>query len=270
MKYMANLTSTLSISLALFLLSSFANPFSTLIYRKENLIKLQEKGAADSLAHTKGREILQQAVEAAGGLEQFKTIKSFSIKTQNVIYLTQNEMQLTVTETVLLPDKTKQVMEMPQGKRIQVLNANDGWKQIGPSINDLTEAEKREMKRGLFRDTIRIFQISKSEDLGIKYFGEESVGGRKLYVLHIKNKSGDFFNLYIDAQNFLLGKKTYHGTSEVGLAMLEEIYSDYREVEGIKIPFHTEVRADGRKFIDSVVVDAKFNLEISEEFFLKK
>ncbi|MFQ5865384.1 MAG: hypothetical protein ACE5IW_09175 [bacterium] len=270
MKYIRKLTFSLILISTLLLVCSFAyHPYFGSNYRKENVIEQQKENNAQA-ASMKGREILQKAVEAAGGLEKFAEIKSFRIKTQNVIYLTQNEMQLTVTETVMLPNQTKQVMEMPQGKRIQVLNGDNGWKQIGQNIYALTEAEKREMKRGLFRDTIRIYRMSGSEDLQIKYFGEESVGGEQLYVLQIKNKFGDFFNLYVDAESFLAVKKTYHGTSEVGLAMLEEIYSDYREVDGIKLPFHIEVRANGRKFIDSVVVDAKFNLEISEEFFLKK
>jgi hypothetical protein len=229
----------------------------------------QEKAETNKASLLRGTEILLKAVEASGGLENFQAIKNFRIKTQNKLSLSQKDMQLTVTETVMLPDKTKQVFEMPEGKRVQVLNGETGWLQIGPTMRDLALTEKREMKRGLFRDTINLFQRIKSEELKIQYFGDETLGGKTFHVLHISNKAGDFFNINIDAETFLIAKKIYHGSSEVGLATLEEIYSDYREVDGIKLPFHTVVRANGKKFIDSVVIEAKLNIEIEEGFFSK-
>jgi len=179
-------------------------------------------------------------------------------------------MQLTVTETAVLPDKTRQVMEVAEGTRIQVLNGNRSWKKLGQQISDLSDSEKREMQRGLFRDLINIFRNYESLNLSMEYFGEEKVGDRRHHVLHLKNETGDFFNLYIDPDSHWVAKKTYQGTSAVGFARLEERYSDYRAVDGIKIPFHTVVRARGKKFIESQVTNAELNVELSEDFFLRE
>ncbi|NIR49618.1 outer membrane lipoprotein-sorting protein [candidate division KSB1 bacterium] len=217
----------------------------------------------------KGREILLKAVAAAGGLETFKQIDNFRIKTNSVIFQSQGQTPLTVTEVIQLPDKTKQTMALKQGKRVQVLNSDQSWKQVGNNISDLSEAEKREMRRGLFRETINIFRMTASDSLQVEYLDKETIGGQSSHILQIKNQSADFFRLYIDTATFLVTKKVYQGAPEVGLVTLEEKYSDYRTVDGIKIPFHTLVRANGRKFIESDVVEAKFNLPLEDDFFLK-
>jgi len=76
----------------------------------------------------------------------------------------------------------------------------------------------------------------------------------------------------VNSKTYLIEKKSYHGGGpEMAiLATLEEIYSDYHEVDGLKIPFHTVVKANGKKFIESNVVEARFNLDLGEGFFVRE
>lgn len=220
----------------------------------------------------KGREILNKAIKVAGGIEAFAKIDNFRIRTESKIFGQRSIIDLAVTETVQLPDKTKQVFDLAAGQRIQVLNGETGWSKAGETIVDLSNAEKREMKRGLFRDTINLFKHFDNSNLTVQYFGEETVKNDTLLVLNIKNTSGEFFKLYVNSKTNLIDKKSYHGGGpEMAiLATLEEIYSDYREIDGIKIPFHTIVKANGKKFIESNVVEATFNLKLGAGFFLRE
>lgn len=219
---------------------------------------------------TKGREVLRKAIAAAGGTETFARINNFRIKTASTIFGQQTTLELTVTETIEFPDKTRQFFELGEGQRIQVLDGNVGWKNIGETATDLSEAERREMQRGLFRDTINLFKHVESDGLTTEYFGEEIVGGDTLFVVHIKDKTGEFFNVYVNARTYLIEKKSYQGGPEALLATLQEIYSDYREVGGVKIPFHTVVKANGKKFIESTIVETEFNVELVESFFMRE
>lgn len=240
------------------------------VYAKSHVQQRQTITNLEQGDYVTGREILKKAVAAAGGIETFKKIDNFTIKTQNEITGAQTKTKLTVTETMQLPNKTKQIMQLPIGTRIQVLNGDNSWKKLNSTVSDLTQAEKREMQRGLFRDIINLFKRFDDDDyLEVKYFSDETLGGETHYVLQIKNSTGDFFNLYINSKTYLVQKKTYHGATEVGLATLEEIYSDYKEVDGIKIPHRTVVKANGKQFIDSIVVDAKINSKLAEGFFFE-
>ncbi|MCH7676722.1 hypothetical protein IH879_17515 [candidate division KSB1 bacterium] len=220
----------------------------------------------------KGREILKKVIEAAGGVAAFDEIDNFRIKTESKIFGQRSTIELVVSETVKLPDKTKQIFELATGQRIQVLNGEIGWSKTGETVTEISNAEMREMKRGLFRDTINLFKRFDGADIDVQYLGKETIQKNTLFILNIKNNFGDFFKLYVNSKTYLIEKKSYHGGGpEMAiLATLEEIYSDYHEVDGLKIPFHTVVKANGKKFIESNVVEVEFNLELREGFFMRE
>ena len=220
-------------------------------------------------ASNKGREILAKTVIAMGGSEKLVSIENFRVRTEGVLFPPQSgtEIKLSLTETIAFPNKTKQVFDMPQGRRIQVLNDQDSWFKIGKELGDLTDSQIREMKRGLFRVTINLLKKLDDEELRVEYISEEMLAGKTNHVIRIKDLTGDFIDLYIDATNHLVQKKTYRGASEVGLAILEETYSDFRKIQGITIPFETVVRANGKKFIENSVIEAEFNIKLDQGFF---
>ncbi len=237
------------------------------------LIAQTESGTTDStsgqtkMADADARKIFDAAVEAAGGKKVFHQLKNFKIKTHSKIFQPQMTIELDVTEISELPDKTKQIMELPAGKRIQVLNGISGWKQLGGKVDDLTSAEKREIRRGLLKSTFYLFKHFEDPNLQLTFLGEETRNRQKYLSIQIKDITGDFVNLSINAASHLVERKTYQGVSDAGLATLMESYSDYRKVDGIMLPFHTEVRANGKKFIDSVVTEAQINLSLRKDFF---
>lgn len=226
-------------------------------------------GSALTQEPNQAREILRQAVIAAGGIEVFRNIDNFTIKTESEVQGTNVKLEIVVTETIQLPDKTKQFFELAAGTRVQVLHGDDGWKQLGSQVNDLSPLEKKGMQGGLFRDVRNLFKQFDSPDLEVSYLSQELAGGLVFDVLRIRNLAGDFFHLYINSKTFLVHKIVYQGANEVGLATLEEIFSDYRKVDGIMVPHQTTVRANGKEFINSRVLEVKFNSELDPEFFYR-
>jgi len=225
----------------------------------------QEKVVQQAQA-VSGVTVLKKAIAAAGGVEKFKQIQNFTIVTQSE--LGRSKTALMVTETIQLPNKTKQVMELANGVRTQVLYGSQSWKQINDEVSALSALEKREMERGLFRDVINLFQNFDNPTLRIHYVGQEVLGGKTSNVLEIKNLGGDFFNLYIDAESNIVIRKTYRGAPEIGLATMQEMYSDYKEVEGILIPHRIVVEVNGKTFTKSEVLEVKINSKLAADFFL--
>lgn len=213
--------------------------------------------------------LLAKCIAAYGGRERVNSIRTYRVETHNTLWLSRQKVQLAVTETVSLPDRTRQVMDLPGGERTQVLNGEEGWLKIGAEVGPLPNAEKREMQRGLFRETLNLLHKGARGEFTLKVHGKETYEGRTLHILNIKNADGDFVNLHIDADTFLPIKKSYRGSAEAGLATLEEIYSDYRDVDGLMWPFRIEVYANGRLFIESSVRDLELNPEIGPEVFCK-
>jgi hypothetical protein len=49
----------------------------------------------------------------------------------------------------------------------------------------------------------------------------------------------------------------------------EERFSDYRSVEGIRIPFSAEVRRDGRPLLDRTLTRVVINGPVDEQLFAR-
>ncbi len=215
----------------------------------------------------RAEEILQATITASGGEDIFRAMTNFTIKTQSEI-TGLAKIALTVTETIQLPDKTKQIMELANGTRVQVLNGSQSWKQINNEVSALSAKEKREMERGLFRDLFNVFKNYDSGEYRVSYIGEETLSGQTNHVVEIKNLTGDFFAIYVDAQTHLVNRKTYLGAPEVGLATMAETYSDYRKIEGVMVPHKIVVTVNEKKFTESSVLETELNSDLSQTFFL--
>jgi hypothetical protein len=63
-----------------------------------------------------------------------------------------------------------------------------------------------------------------------------------------------------DAQTHLPKRASYDTQQAVGAPIYsEDLYEDFRDVGGIKVPFKLTIRQGGRKFSDVVVKDYKIN-----------
>lgn len=91
----------------------------------------------------------------------------------------------------------------------------------------------------------------------ISYAGEKTEGSRSFHVLHIVPAGGRPFEMWMDAQTGL----TDRTVEQTAAVTNTTIFSDYREVEGLRIPFslritNGEVKYDQTVIVESVQVNA--------------
>ena len=218
----------------------------------------------------KGRTLLVGAVEAAGGLETFKAITNMASESKITIVIPQGgTMEATTKEFTVYPDKNRSEISMPFGQLTQVLNGDKAWA-IGPQgTQDLDESQKNDMKKSLFRDMIRLFQMSESEVLIVQALGETEIEGKSTEGILIKDDEGNSLKVYLDKETHLVVKREYQGTTMRGVATMEEFLSDYRDVGGIKVPFHLDIKADGEPYIEVDLQEIEINTEIDPALFEK-
>ncbi|MDP2961026.1 MAG: hypothetical protein Q8N71_06340, partial [candidate division Zixibacteria bacterium] len=114
---------------------------------------------------------------------------------------------------------------------------------------------------------INLFQAT---DLKIQFLGAEEYEGKKLDVILISDPAGNELKIYVDQTTYLPVKQTYRGSGMTGPATMEEIFSDFRDVSGVKLPFHQLTNSDGQKFAESKVLEVNINPEVDPNLFVKK
>src|SRR4029450_2607399 len=100
-------------------------------------------------------------------------------------------------------------------------------------------------------------------------FGEISEAGRKMPVLEVSLPGSTPLPLVFDPAPTLLSRSKYRMPGPSGDVNVEEIYSNYRDVNGLKVPFTTEVRRDGAPAVQRTLRTFEFNVPVDPALFNK-
>ena len=142
------------------------------------------------------------------------------------------------------PDKAFAIVHRANGDVMEGVDGNVGW---GKRANgEVTEESGDELARSRqwaefypgehFEKDYERFQVR----------GIENVNGHDAYVTTAWWKGGGADRIYFDAQSGLLMRITHRIESPLGALPLQTEYEDYRDVNGLKIPFTVRVtRVDG-------------------------
>jgi len=76
--------------------------------------------------------------------------------------------------------------------------------------------------------------------------------------------------LWVEPVSGMVLKKAYRGLGPGGMADMEEVYSDYREVSGIQVPFRVVGHQNGVPFIETVIAEVRFNSGVDPAELAKK
>ncbi len=227
----------------------------------------EKKVEATPASLAKGKEIFDKVVTACGGKKGFAGIKNAIIKTETSISTPQGDMQISAASTEVFPDKVAQEMTTPGGTFSVVFDGQKGWF-VGPQgSQDLPESQLKNTKAQLFRSFINLFQAS---DLQVQYLSEEESEGRKLDVLLITDPAGNEMKFYVDKVTNLPVKESFRGQGMMGPSNMEEIFSDFRDASGVKLPFMQVTNSEGKKFSETKIVEIKVNTQVDSAVFIKK
>ena len=104
-----------------------------------------------------------------------------------------------------------------------------------------------------------ILAAAQQQGFGLRYAGEEQLEGRRVHVLKVTVPATGESTIYLDAGSYLEVKRLQRRMVMGRLTELEVWSSDYRQQDGLMLPFRFEIAPKGIKQRISMVVDAVEN-----------
>ncbi|WP_109488882.1 outer membrane lipoprotein-sorting protein [Occallatibacter savannae] len=155
------------------------------------------------------------------------------------------EAELPFTMQLQRPRKTRLEVEFKGQNAIQVYDGTNGWK-LRPFLNRL-EVEPysaQELKMASQQSDLDGPLVDyAAKGSRVESDGVEQVEGKPNYKLRVTTRSGQVTHVWIDSATFLESKIEGQPRELDGkMHPVEIYYRDYREVEGLKIPFILETR----------------------------
>jgi hypothetical protein len=227
----------------------------------------QTVAAASADAVQRGMALLAAARLAMGGpaialVKAYTGIGTFSMATP------QGDMTMTLEETTDLSGRMLQKIGTPQGGMLSGYDGKMLWMKTPQGTQEAPPSEVAELEGNFFRESLWILQTFDSGKLTVQALDEP---GEKLDVVAVSDPARNLLvKVFIDPQTHLIVKKDFVGAVTGPPAPTVEVYSDYREVAGVKVPFRTVVTQEGQKKLEQVWSEVKVNPGLDDSAYKKR
>jgi hypothetical protein len=237
----------------------------------QNATALNDRAAVD---------LLRRVVDARGGLMLLKGIRTVIADTVTTFTMQQGTLPATTRTYIVYPDKFRVDAELevpdPNGRPIrtqttQVFNAGRAWVKDPRGVQDAPPPMAAEFASNVRRDIIPLLIDAAEGRLTVRKVTDQTAkDGRAVQVLEISGPQVDRVRLMIDQQMLIVGQ-TYTTPSPLGPQsqgiLNEEVFSDYRFVNGIRVPFQTQLLQNGQPVIKRTITKVTFNEAVPDNLF---
>jgi len=242
----------------------FGTPLSALGMKVEDIDlsipePKHETAQADAASMQKGKALLQRTQQALGGADKIAAVKDLQYHAQVEVETPGATMKAKQTNSYVVPSAMRQDVELPFGKQSVYSDGTAGWMVSFQGSQNLTPPVVKQMSGEMFRQVLLLVMSDRAADRTVNYAGDG--------VLDITSKDGNAAQLIVDEKTGLPAKITY---SQSGEGSVEQIYTDWRDVNGIQMPFKWTVMQGGKKFASVSIDDYKINSGLTQEALSKK
>jgi zinc protease len=203
---------------------------------------------SDAASLAKGKEIAAKALQAMGG-NPVALAKDFEVTREVSLQTGGTALKIGQVMRAVYPNHLRQDQQLPFGKVTVYTDSKTGW-MVGPQGPlPMQGAVLQQAKGELFRTPFALLR----PDPGKQYNAVSND------TIEITDGEGNRAKLTV-AGDGLPQRLTYMSTSMTGPASeVTENYSDWREVEGIRLPFQILIDQAGKKYAEIKVSSYKVN-----------
>jgi hypothetical protein len=187
-------------------------------------------------------EIVERNTDAMGGRAAIEAIRSVEID----LHIKDPSFEVDGTYYAARPGKMR--IDVSAGQKhvfTEAFDGQSGWQWEGKGEQKpATEGATAALRRGVELPG-KLFGLHELEARGhkMKCIGREQVDGVNYYVLQLLLKDGYAVSLYVDPKSWLVTRRRdarpLHVDVDPRPTMIEQVSSDFREVNGVKFPFAT-------------------------------
>jgi len=225
--------------------------------------------AATPESIAKGKALLRAVRQAMGGaaLDQ---VKDYTTIASLTISMPQGELALKMESTMSFAGRMLTKMSTPMGEMVQGFDGQAMWVRTPQGAQDMPASQRAELEGGFFRDTLSLLRNAENPAYIVQALGPSEVDGKPAEGVAVSDPARKLqLRLWVDPKTNLLVKKTYVAALLGPPGEIEEIYSDYREAGGLKLPFKILLNRSGKKFGEQTITEIKINPGVAESAYKK-
>jgi len=213
-------------------------------------------------------QILDRYIQALGGRERLTALTSFAAQGTYEGFDTELE-KVPVEVVAKAPGQRTTIVHTLRGDSTRTFDGRAGWIVAPDKPVPLLTLTGKDLD-GLKLDAELSFPAGIRQALGQwrTGFPKAAIGGHEVQIIQGAGAGGSRVKLFFDKESGLLVRVVRYTETAVGVVPTQTDYSDYREVAGVKMPFHWTVTwTDGQATTELSAVQP--NVQIDPAKFAK-
>ncbi len=219
-------------------------------------------------AVARARTVVERALKAHGGAAKLRAVKDVSTRVTMTVTTPNGVLDGQMAVTVRLPSQSRIEMTMFGQSGVQVLNGEKGWASNGSQIQELDAEQTQAMRSGVKTQVLPLLVRLAGGDVQVGWVGEDKVGAEAVDVVQVVDPEAMAKLSFARSSGLLLRleqeEPSMFGGGKVPMARL---YSDYRTLDGLMVPYRTERQVRGQKLIEDVVSSMSVNRGVADSQF---
>jgi hypothetical protein len=234
-------------------------------------LALAVRGASGADDAADAQAVIDQAVTAMGGADNLAKYKAATWKETGTYYGMGDGIPFTGMYSVQLPKQMR--MEIKDVFTI-VINGDEGWtKDMSGEVKDMPKEQLEEHRESNYSShLIHDLSVLKDKAYHVSAPKADKVSDRPAVTITVSHKGHRDITLTFDKETHLLIKSTRVAKSvEQGNqdTKQEALLSEYKEVQGVKMPTKIVIQRDGKPYVEATAEDIKLLEKLDDQTFAK-
>jgi zinc protease len=222
----------------------------------------KESAQADPASLAKGKALFGRVQQALGGADKLAAVKDLQFHAELEVFTPGASMKVKQTNSFIAPSTIRQDNELPFMKQSVYSDGTSGWLSGMQGVQNLPPPVLKQIHGEAFRQMASLALSDHYPDRTLNLAADGA--------LEISSKDGESVRITVDEKTGLLAKLAYQQSAAEGGSAVEEIFSDWRDVDGLHLPFQWSIMQGGKKFAAVTVQDYKINSGLTAETLGKK
>jgi zinc protease len=212
-------------------------------------------------------ELVARAIAAKGGVEKLRTIRTIISSADMTIDSVAGRSSVPATTSIQYPDRFRTDAMMPAGRLVQVFNKGECWVQNALGVKDASAALAADLRARVQRDVVLLLLGLVDGRITARRVADVVEDGRAMPALEVGSSDVPAVTLVLDPESSLIVRQRYAPAGDPRI--VEESFSDYRDVNGVKVAFKTVVRGAGLPTVERVVRSFRYNVPVDPALFTR-
>lgn len=209
-------------------------------------------------------DIVSKHLAAKGGLDKLKSVSTIRQTTE----MSREGTTMRMVVAAKRPNLARQELTVSGQTIVQIFDGTNAW-MINPWAGSTEPVALTGPEADLTREQATFdspLVDYKTRGTTVELVGTEEVGGRQAHHLKVTSKSGQIQHTYIDTETLLESRVM----TETPKGTVDQYFSDFRDVDGVKIPFAIKTSVTAMGAIDIKVLKVEINPALDDALFKVK